>query len=73
MLIGLVITAGLYLRAIQMSFMGTPDKAIFKMQNDLKSYEWWAIVPLIILIIAIGLFPNILLSLIHQTTKMFGS
>jgi len=73
MLLGLVITAGLYLRAIQMSFMGTPDNTIFKMQTDLKSYEQWAIVPLIILIIAIGLFPNILLSLIHQTTKLFGS
>lgn len=73
MLIGLVITGGLYLRAIQMSFMGTPDKVIFKMQTDLKGYEQWAIVPLIILIIVVGLFPGIVLSIIHQTTKLFGS
>lgn len=69
MLIGLVITAGLYLRAIQMSFMGTPDESKLKSFHDIKGYELWSIVLLIILIFVIGLFPNILLSLIHETTK----
>lgn len=73
MLIGLVITAGLYLRAIQMSFMGEPNKEVIKVQHDLKGYELWSIVPLIILIIATGLFPSFILSIIHQTTKLFGA
>jgi NADH-quinone oxidoreductase subunit M len=70
MLIGLLITAGLYLRSIQMSFMGIPNVGVLKSDEDLHRYELWAIIPLIILMIIIGLFPNILLSLIHQTTKM---
>lgn len=73
MLIGLVITTALYLRAIQMSFMGTPDESTLTSKLDLKSYELWAIVPLIILIILIGIFPNIILSIIHQTTKLFAA
>ncbi len=73
LLIGLIITAGFYLRAIQMSFMGTPDDDVIQSGNDLSSVELWAIVPLIVLIIVIGLFPNILLSVIHQTTKLFGA
>lgn len=73
MLLGLLLTAGLYLRAIQTSFMGTPNNDVVTSTSDLWKYEWWAIVPLIILIIVIGLFPNMLLSIIHQTTKLFGA
>jgi NADH-quinone oxidoreductase subunit M len=50
--------------------MGIPNVGVLKSDEDLHRYELWAIIPLIILMIIIGLFPNILLSLIHQTTKM---
>jgi len=73
MLIGLVITAALYLRSIQLSFMGDLNSSVLKNNEVLKNYELWAIVPLIILTIITGVFPNIILSLIHQTTRMFAS
>jgi NADH:ubiquinone oxidoreductase subunit 4 (subunit M) len=41
-------------------------------QGDLNGRELWAIAPLIILIILIGIFPSFLLEGIHATTKMIG-
>ncbi|MGK7395640.1 MAG: complex I subunit 4 family protein [Candidatus Cyclobacteriaceae bacterium M3_2C_046] len=69
-LLGLVITTALYLRAIQKVFMGSrPEGVVY---NDLSSRELWAIVPLIVLILIIGIFPESLLYLINATTKMLG-
>lgn len=69
MLLGLVLTSGLYIRAIQRSFMGSPDKSLLVKLKDLDARELCAFIPLVILIIGIGVFPNLILDSIHQTVK----
>src|SRR5699024_601838 len=69
MLLGLVLTSALYIRAIQRSFMGSPDKSLLIKYNDLDARELWAFIPLVILIIAVGVFPNLILESIDQTVK----
>ncbi|MDF9799213.1 NADH-quinone oxidoreductase subunit M [Catalinimonas alkaloidigena] len=69
--IGLLITSGLYLRAIQKVFMGKKPEGLTS-RDDLHAYELWALIPLILSILTLGLFPEILLSVIHETTKMLG-
>ena len=34
---------------------------------DLKPYEWGALLPLVVLVIVIGLIPNPVLSVFHQS------
>lgn len=70
-LIGLIITTALYLRAIQKVFLGGEVKGANQL-NDLTRREWWAIVPLILLIILIGVYPESILSVIHTTTQALG-
>lgn len=69
-LLGLVLTSALYLRAIQRSFMGAEDRTVLEKMKDLDSRELWTFIPLVILIILIGIFPDILLNFIHETTKL---
>lgn len=69
-LIGLGITAALYLRSIQSVFLGDAPKGIFK--SDLGARELWAIGPLAILTIAIGVYPAPLLDLIRSTVETIG-
>ncbi|HCD53666.1 MAG TPA: oxidoreductase, partial [Balneolaceae bacterium] len=70
-IIGLPITTALYLRAIQKVFLGTLPEG-FTGLKDLGSRELWAIVPLILATILIGVYPDSLLSMIHATTNFFG-
>ncbi len=70
-LLGLVITTALYLRAIQKVFMGGSPKGNSS-AIDLTTRELWAIVPLILLIIIIGVYPESILSVIHATTEALG-
>jgi len=70
-ILGLLITTGLYLRAIQQVFMGKPMKEIAH-PADLNARELWAIVPLIAAVVLIGVYPDLLLSVIHATTKLMG-
>jgi len=70
-IVGLLITAGLYLRAIQMTFLGSPSKR-WEGLPDLGVREGLAIVPLLVLIVAIGVAPGGLLTLIHGTTTFLG-
>lgn len=70
-LLGLVITTALYLRAIQKVFMGGEITGIIKLK-DLSSRELWAMVPLILLIIIIGVYPESILSVINATTQALG-
>lgn len=69
--LGLLITTGLYLRAIQRVFMGEPMDAIPR-SEDLGSRELWAVVPLVAGILLIGIYPELLLSLISATTEWMG-
>lgn len=69
--IGLVITTGLYLRAIFKVFMGDPQENVQELP-DLQSRELWAIVPLIALTIIIGIVPETVLAMIHRTIQALG-
>ena len=69
MLNGLLLTSALYLRAIQRSFMGSPDTSALKYKQDMNARELWSMVPLVILTIVIGIFPDLILSIIHKTTE----
>jgi NADH-quinone oxidoreductase subunit M len=64
--IGLVLTAALYLRAIRSVFLGQPPERGAGMR-DLGLREAAAVVPLLVLIVAIGVAPRILLDIIHGT------
>jgi NADH-quinone oxidoreductase subunit M len=70
-LLGLVITTALYLRAIQKVFMGTKPEGVTSF-SDLSRREMWAIAPLIVIIIIIGVYPESILYLINATTKIIG-
>lgn len=72
MLTGLVLTTALYLRAIQRSFMGDPMPEIYKSPTDLSRRELAAVLPLTAAILLLGIFPDILLHIIHSTTQMIG-
>jgi NADH-quinone oxidoreductase subunit M len=71
MLLGLLITTALYLRAIQKVFMGEPNEKM-AIAADLGAREYWSVVPLIIGILIIGIYPKSMLSVIHATTKLLG-
>ncbi len=69
--LGIVVTAGLYLRAIQAAFMGAvPER--WRGLRDLDARELGAIVPLLVLTVALGVGPGALLGLIHRATEVLG-
>jgi NADH-quinone oxidoreductase subunit M len=69
--LGIVITAGLYLRAIQMTFFGGVAER-WQQMPDLHPYERWSIVPLLILVVLIGVAPGGLLTVIHRAAQVIG-
>ncbi len=66
--LGIVVTAGLYLRAIQMVFLGEPEREWTGMK-DLGGREILAAAPLLLLTVLIGVAPFLLLDVIHATTE----
>jgi NADH-quinone oxidoreductase subunit M len=67
--LGIVVTAGLYLRAIQVAFLGeTPEDRLG--MKDLGGRELLAAVPLLALTILIGVAPFLVLDVIHTTTEV---
>jgi NADH-quinone oxidoreductase subunit M len=68
-ILGIVITAGLYLRAISAVFLGEPRKKWASMP-DLSLREVLAVGPLLILTIVVGIAPFWVLNIIHKTTSM---
>ncbi|NOY16147.1 MAG: NADH-quinone oxidoreductase subunit M [Gammaproteobacteria bacterium] len=66
-ILGIVITAGLYLRAIGKVFLGEPREKWTNMA-DLNVREVLALSPLLILIVAVGVVPAWVLDVIHKTT-----
>ncbi len=64
--LAIVITAGLYLRAIAAVFLGAPNDKWAAMP-DLDRRELWVILPLLALIVAVGVAPGMLLGMIHAT------
>jgi NADH-quinone oxidoreductase subunit M len=70
-ILGIVVTAGLYLRAISIVFLGEPNssnKTSWSNMPDLDTRELLVLSPLLILIILIGVAPSWVLEVIHQTT-----
>lgn len=66
-ILGIVITAALYLKAISTVFLGAVNNDWISMK-DLNARELLTLVPLIILIIVLGVAPSLVLDVIHQTT-----
>jgi len=66
-ILGIVITAGLYLKAISQVFLGETNDQWSDMK-DLNRREILALAPLLILIIAVGIAPSWVLDIIHKTT-----
>jgi NADH-quinone oxidoreductase subunit M len=69
--LGIVITAGLYLRAIQLVFLGKPSERWLKIP-DLGKREVLTIAPIAALVVLIGVFPFLLLDMIHRATEAIG-
>jgi NADH-quinone oxidoreductase subunit M len=66
--LGIAVTAGLYLRAIQVAFLGEPPAGKRGMK-DLDERELLAVVPLLALTVVIGVAPFLVLDVIHATTE----
>jgi NADH-quinone oxidoreductase subunit M len=64
--LGIVVTAGLYLRAIQASFLGKASGDWSRMK-DLGAREWLAAAPLLVLTVLIGVAPFLILEVVHAT------
>ena len=67
--LGIAVTAGLYLRAIQVAFLGEPSEERLGMK-DLGGRELLAAVPLLALTVLIGVAPFLVLDVIHATTEV---
>lgn len=70
-ILAIVVTAGLYLRAIGLVFLGEPD-ARWQALPDLDRRDLVVLVPLVVLTLAIGIAPGWVLSVIHVTTSAAG-
>jgi NADH-quinone oxidoreductase subunit M len=66
-ILGIVITAGLYLKAISQIFLGETNTK-WQGMPDLSKRELFTLVPLLLLIVIIGVAPAWLLNVIHKTT-----
>ncbi len=69
--LGIVITAALFLLALQRAFMGTTPKGLRKLA-DLGARELVAVVPLVGLFVALGLYPRLALDLIRSVSWLAG-
>ncbi|MFG2004526.1 NuoM family protein [Spirillospora sp. NPDC048911] len=63
--LGILVTAGLFLRAYQRMFLGPGDSAF----ADLTMAETAAIVPLLLVALVIGIFPRFLLDVIEPASR----
>ncbi|MBA2347388.1 MAG: NADH-quinone oxidoreductase subunit M [Solirubrobacterales bacterium] len=64
---GIVITAGLFLLALQRAFMGeTPERLLGL--ADLTRREWLTLAPLLLLTVALGVYPRLALDAIHAAS-----
>ena len=69
--IGILVTAGLYLRAIQITFLGELGER-WRALPDLGKSDLWAVTPLLALALGIGVAPGWLLNLIQRTASSLG-
>jgi NADH-quinone oxidoreductase subunit M len=69
--IGIVITAALFLLALQRAFMGEVPQALRRLP-DLSRREIVAVAPLVALFVAIGVYPRLALDLINSASWLVG-
>lgn len=70
-ILGIAITAALFLRALQSGFMGeTPER--LRKPPDLSRREVIAVGPLVALFIILGLYPRVALDLINSASWLIG-
>ena len=69
--LGIVVTAALFLRALQSAFMGQTPQALRGLP-DLRAREVVAIAPLVVLFVVLGLYPRLALDLIDSAAWLLG-
>ncbi len=69
---GIVITAALFLLALQRAFMGDVPKR-FASLPDLCRIEAFAVLPLVALFVVLGIYPRLVLDLIDSASWLVGS
>lgn len=72
--IGLVLAAGYYLWTLQRMFFGqfwVKDKNWLEHLTDLNKREYLMLVPLVVLILAFGIYPSLLFDLINESVMSF--
>ncbi len=67
-LLGILVTAGLFLWALHRLFLG-PRRHTLSTAADLRISESWAIAPLLVLALLIGVFPATLLEVIEPASR----
>jgi NADH-quinone oxidoreductase subunit M len=70
-LLGIVVTAALFLLALQRAFLGEPGERWLRLP-DLGPRELAALVPLIVLTVALGVYPRLALDLIESSAWLAG-
>lgn len=70
--VGIVLTAALFLRALQAAWLGEPAER-WRRLPDLGRRELAALLPLIVLTVALGLWPALLLELIESSAWLVGA
>jgi len=69
--VGIVITAALFLRALQRAFLGETPDALRELP-DLSRREVVAVAPLVALFVALGVYPRLALDLIDSASWLLG-
>ena len=69
--LGIAITAGLYLRALWIAFLGETPKGGYGFA-DLGARELLSLGPLLALVILVGVVPSLVLGVVHATTASLG-
>jgi NADH-quinone oxidoreductase subunit M len=70
--IGIVITAALFLLALQRAFMGDTPETLRRLP-DLSRREIAAVAPLVALFVALGVYPRLALDLINSASWLLGA
>ncbi|MGH2763136.1 MAG: complex I subunit 4 family protein [Thermoleophilaceae bacterium] len=69
--VGIVLTAALFLLALQRAFMGDTPEALLRLP-DLSRREVVAVAPLVALFVALGVYPRLALDLIDSASWLVG-
>jgi NADH-quinone oxidoreductase subunit M len=69
--LGIAITAGLYLRALWAAFLGEVPKKGYGF-SDLSARELLSLGPLLALVVVVGVAPSLVLGVVHATTASLG-